>query len=89
MAVRHAAREDLERIEALLVRIRRLDGVRERRPGVFYAGARALVHFHEDAGSILADVRFDHGWERMRVDTAPERAELLRQLERARSARPT
>jgi len=48
--VRHATQEDLDQVEALLVELRKLPQLRERKRGYFSRGSRAFLHFYEDAG---------------------------------------
>jgi len=81
--VRHATPEDLDCLEALLVGLRKLPGLRERKRGYFSRGSRAFLHCHEDAGDLYVDVRLDSAFERVRVTSRKEQDELL---ERVRSA---
>jgi hypothetical protein len=64
-------------MEALLVELRRLPQVRERRRGYFSRGSRAFLHFHEDAGDLYVDVRFERRFERMKVTSHNEQAYSL------------
>jgi hypothetical protein len=75
--VRHARPEDLDRLGTLLPTLRGLPALRERKPGSFYRGGRAFLHFHEDAGDLYADVRLGTEWERAKVTSQAEQAELL------------
>jgi hypothetical protein len=82
--VRHATREDLDRLEVLLAELRELPQLRERKRGYFSRGSRAFLHFHEDAGDLYADVKLDgRAFHRMRVSSPAERAEFLSQVQRA------
>ena len=81
--MRHARGEDLDRIEDLLADLRRFPELRERKRGQFSMGSRAFLHFHEDAGDIYVDVRFDHDFQRLRVATPGERATLLSRIQDA------
>lgn len=45
----------------LLRQLRDIKGVREERPGIFYARRDAFVHFHEDAGGLYADLKKSGG----------------------------
>jgi hypothetical protein len=78
--VRHAASADLDRLEALLEELRKLPGLRERKRGYFSRGPKAILHFHEDAGDLYADVKFDGAFERVRVTGPSEQADLLSRL---------
>jgi hypothetical protein len=85
--VRHARAEDLIPLEPLLDRLRQVPGLREKGPGTFYRGARAFLHFHIDPAGLFADVRPGAEWERLQVDTAEQRQDLLDVV--AAAARPT
>ena len=57
--MRHAGADALQRLSPLLARLRELPGLNERKPGIFYQGSRAFLHFHEHDGALFADVRLD------------------------------
>jgi len=76
--MRHITPARLTAIDYLLVRLRSVDGLVERSPGVFYVRSRAFLHFHEDGDDVYADVRLDgDGFDRMRVTTKRERDALV------------
>jgi hypothetical protein len=81
--VRHATQEDLDHVEELLGELRQLPQLRERKRGHFSRGSRAFLHFHEDAGDLYADVRLGSEFQRMRVTSRREQAELLSQVRAA------
>jgi len=81
--VRHATHEDLDRLEALLLEVRRLPQLRERKRGYFSRGSRALLHFHEDAGDLYVDVRLDSRFERMKITSRDQQAYFLSRLREA------
>jgi hypothetical protein len=54
--------------------------MKERSRGVFYRGQQAFLHFHEDPAGLLADVRLEQDFERLRVTSAAEQKELLRRV---------
>jgi hypothetical protein len=76
--VKHAGEATLDSIEPLLTELRRVEGVRERKPGVFYKKSSAFIHFHEDPAGIFADVRREREWLRFQVNTPSERRQLVR-----------
>src|SRR5260370_16061579 len=76
-SVRHATQDDLDHLEALLVELRKLPPLRERKRGYFSRGLRAFLHFHEDAGQFYVDVRLDSEFQRMKVTTRAEQAAFL------------
>jgi hypothetical protein len=77
--VRHARDEDLDRLEDLLVLLRPLPGLVEKKRGVFYRKGRAFLHFHEDPKGLFADIGGgpDGEFERIDVTEAAGRARLL------------
>jgi hypothetical protein len=81
--VRHATPEDLDCLEALLVGLRKLPGLRERKRGYFSRGSRAFLHCHEDVGDLYVDVRLDSAFRRMRVTSRKEQTVLLSRVRRA------
>ena len=54
--MRHARDQDLDRVEDLLVQLRTLPGLVEKKRGVFYRKSRAFLHFHEDPKGMFADI---------------------------------
>jgi hypothetical protein len=86
--MRHATPEDLDRVEALLVGLRQLPQLRERERGYFSRGSRAFLHFHEDAGDLYVDVRLDSAFQRVRVTSRDEQADLLLQVRNALQSTP-
>jgi len=75
--VRHARAEDLAPLETLLDRLRAVGALREKRPGTFYRGSRAFLHFHVDPAGLFADVRPGGTWERLPVDDPHQQQALL------------
>ncbi len=81
--MRHATPVALDALEPMLARLRAIDGLTERKRGVFYRGSRAFLHFHEDSAGFFADVRTGPEWERLSVTTAAERRGLLSVVRKA------
>jgi hypothetical protein len=75
--MKHAGETTLDAIEPVLVRLRDLTGIQERKRGVFYRKSSAFIHFHEDPAGIFADVRCADGWVRLPVNTADDRKKLF------------
>jgi hypothetical protein len=48
LSVKHAGDEALGNLEGLLVQLREIIGLKEKRPGIFYHRSKAFLHFHED-----------------------------------------
>jgi hypothetical protein len=80
--VRHATEEELDQLESLLVELRQVPQLRERKRGSFSRGSRAFLHFHEDVGDLYVDVRFGDSFERVRVTGRDEQAEFLARVRR-------
>jgi hypothetical protein len=78
--VKHATPATIEALEPLRAQIRAVDGLQERKPGLFTKNGRAHVHFHDDPTGVYADVRASEDWDRYRVSTVAERRILLRAL---------
>jgi len=81
--VKHVTPAGLDDLEQVLSELRRIDGLSEKKRGVFYRGSRAFLHFHEDPSGTYADVRVDTEFERFRVTTKAERRRLLSVVRRA------
>ena len=75
--MKHVSASGLDQLDDLLRELRGVDGLKEKKRGVFYRGSRAFLHFHEDPSGLYADVRIDAEFERMRVTTKAERKHLL------------
>jgi hypothetical protein len=75
--VRHARPEDLTPLAPVLDRLRRIPALTEKKPGTFYRGSKAFLHFHVDPAGLFADVRPGAAWERLPVDTAAQQRVLL------------
>jgi hypothetical protein len=77
--MKHAGAAALARVEELLAQLRAVDGLVERKPGIFYRRSRAFLHFHEDPTGQYAGVRLasDEDFVRVPVNTSTERANLL------------
>lgn len=79
--MRHITPGRLAELDDLLGALRRMDGLVERSPGVFYRRSRAFLHFHEDPTGLFADVRLADSFDRMGVTTAAEQQALLAAVE--------
>lgn len=83
--MKHASDAALDALEPLLVELRTLPRLREKKRGTFYVGSKAFLHFHEDPAGPFADLKTAlYGeYERFRVRTAAERARLVSLARRA------
>ncbi len=59
--MKHASPGALDRLGDLLAALRAIDGLNEKRPGIFYRKSRAFLHFHEDPAGLFADIRDNAG----------------------------
>jgi hypothetical protein len=76
--MKHAGPQTLTALAPLLRQLRAMPALVERRPGVFYRGAQAYLHFHDDPAGIFADVKLDLvTFARLPVSTAAERASFV------------
>jgi hypothetical protein len=79
--MKHAGPQALEALEPLLEKLRTIlrtvPSVVERKRGIFYRGATAFLHFHEDPAGMFADLRSGADFERYPVNTKAEIARLL------------
>lgn len=69
--------------------LRKFPQLRERKRGYFSRGTRAFIHFHEDASDVYVDVRLDSAFQRMKVTSRDEQADLLSQVREALQAGPS
>ena len=76
--MKHARDAALDSIEPVLIELRQLDDLREKKRGVFYKKSIAFIHFHEDPAGIFVDLRCGSEWLRLPLNTAAERRRLLR-----------
>jgi len=81
--MKHAGETALRALAPLLEALRTIPGLKERSPGTFYRGSRALLHFHEDPAGLFADLKQGGEWQRFRVNSAAERERLLTHVRRA------
>lgn len=84
-SVKHASESTLEGLSAFLDRLRSIDGLVEKRPGVFYRRSKAFLHFHEDPSEIFVDIRvkIDDPFTRRPVTTRSQQSELVSTIMRA------
>ena len=75
----HASPEALQPLQALLRQLREIKSLKEVRPGIFYSRGAAFLHFHDEGGSVAADLKKPggSGFDRFAVDTAPAQRRLV------------
>jgi len=76
--VKHAGESALDQLEPLLIELRSVEGLVEKKRGIFYRKSAAFLHFHEDPSGLHADVRLGEDFDRYRVETGSERSTLLK-----------
>lgn len=70
--MKHAGEQALDVLEALLVALRALPGMTEKKRGVFYRKSKAFLHFHEDPAGLFADLRSAAGDDFDRYDVSTQ-----------------
>ena len=75
----HADEAALARLLPLLRQLRAITGLREMKPGIFYLRGSAFIHFHDEAGALVADLKraSGGGFDRYPVDAAPGQRKLV------------
>jgi hypothetical protein len=81
--MKHAGPEALDQLEPVLAKLRKLDGLRERKRGAFYRGSSAFLHFHEDPAGFFADLKVADDFVRYPVNSGAEVERLLARAARA------
>jgi len=81
--MKHAGPAALDQLEPILRQLRKLEGLREPKRGLFYRGSSAFLHFHEDPAGMFADIKLDGAFQRFRVSTRKEIDALLARAARA------
>ena len=82
--MKHISPEQLNRLDELLESLRELEGIKEKKRGLFYRKSKAFLHFHEDPAGLFADVRLDGAiFERYGVTSKKEQRQLLSRVRAA------
>jgi hypothetical protein len=82
----HTKPEMLADIAAELDVVRRLDGIKERSPGVFYYKSSAFLHFHDKDGKRWADVKTPRGYREVGIEFRPDARARRRFVESVKEA---
>jgi hypothetical protein len=75
--MKHAGPAAIDALAELPVRIRGLEGLKEKARPRFYRKSSAFLHFHEDPAGVFADVHVRDDWQRLRVNTRAEKQALV------------
>ena len=75
----HAEEAALKRLLPLLRQLREIKGLREMKPGIFYLKGSAFLHFHDEAGALVADLKKPSGggFDRYPVDLLAGQRKLI------------
>ena len=75
----HADSKALEPLLPLLRQLRDIKGLREVRPGVFHCRGAAFLHFHDEQGELVAELKKagGSGFDRYSLATPPAQRKLL------------
>lgn len=85
--MKHAGAATLGLLETLLMKLRGLPALKEKKPGIFYVKSKPYLHFHEDPAGVFADVRLSgEEFERFPVNTRLEQESLLKLVAKNRAA---
>lgn len=55
--------DKLKNIEPALDQIRKLNNIKEPKPGIFYIKNQSFLHFHEKDGKIWTDIKIGTSWD--------------------------
>jgi hypothetical protein len=84
--VKHAGATTLDELRDVLEQLRAVPGLVERKPGTFYRGSSAFLHFHEDPEGLFADAKLSGPeFQRMPVSTLGQRQAFIRAVRSALS----
>lgn len=76
--MKHAGATALTQLAPLLDRLRHLNGIVERKVGLFSFRSSAFLHFHEDPQGLFADVKLNGtDFTRLSVNSAAEQDALV------------
>ena len=69
----------LSRLLPLLRQLREIKGLREMKPGIYYMKGSAFLHFHDEAGAVVADLKkaSGAGFDRYPVDLPADQRKLV------------
>jgi hypothetical protein len=80
----HADEIALQKLLPLLRQLREIKTLREKSPGIFYLKGSAFIHFHAEAGALVADLKkaSGTGFDRYPVDTSTGQRKLVEDAKR-------
>jgi hypothetical protein len=74
-----ATKATVQQLDPWLEQVRQLgiDGLVEKANGAFYRHRVAILHFHEDAAGVYADVKVAGDWMRVQIDRDAGKRKVL------------
>jgi hypothetical protein len=81
--MKHATPAALEELSDLIDQIRKKDGIKEKKLGIFYRKSKSFLHFHEDPAGVFADLAIGTDFDRYPVNTKQEWRVLLSAIDQA------
>jgi len=81
--MKHAGAAALHGLSELLGKIRAKQGIKEKKPGIFYRKSKSFLHFHEDPAGLFADLKVGADFGRYPVNTPEQWQALLTAIDRA------
>ncbi len=75
--MKHAGEKALDALGDLLEALGGLDGLREKKRGIFYRKSIAFLPFHEDPAGLFADLRAGSNFRRFPVNTRAQHKAFL------------
>ena len=75
----HADPKALEPLLPVLRQLREIKGLKEVKAGIFYCRGAAFLHFHDDQGRLMADLKKPggSGFDRYPIDTPAAQRKLV------------
>ena len=64
----HTAFENLKDLSKELAQIRKIENLKEKKPGVFYFKSTPFLHFHDKDGIRWAHLKTPEGWLKVDLD---------------------
>ena len=79
----HATETALQALLPLLRQLREIKSLREVKPGIFYLRGQAFLHFHDEGGALVADIKKARGgFDRFALASPPDQRKLVDEAKR-------
>lgn len=76
--MKHAGDDALNELEPLLLKLRDIEGLKEKKRGTFYFKSSAFLHFHEDPEGLFADIKISGKWKRFAVNSKRDQTTMVK-----------